>query len=185
MPATISSSTAMVAASDRSGCPTSTTSVEGDRTLSDQQTEVRSVLVDQCLPVQASGEPADHRHDSHRIHRDGAAPRSLRSHHDAGGRRAGRQGGPLPPSADKTDPYNEIEVSTNSVDNGQGHAGHTGSVFDFTSPASNSGWGDIIPPFEGFAGLNWTTAGQAAHGAHCAPGRHRALRETTRASDVG
>jgi LPXTG-motif cell wall-anchored protein len=45
----------------------------------------------------------------------------------------------------------------------QGHSGHTGPVF----PAPN--WGDIIPPFPGFPGMNWTTEGQAIFNNDCQP----------------
>jgi len=47
-----------------------------------------------------------------------------------------------------------IEVDQAAVET-EGHSGHTGPVF----PADN--WGDIIPPFTGFAGLNWDITGQA------------------------
>ena len=48
--------------------------------------------------------------------------------------------------------YASNEVSSSSILNGQGHSGHTG---------------DIIPPFEGFAGLNWDATGQAVYAAGC------------------
>lgn len=50
--------------------------------------------------------------------------------------------------------YSSNEVSSSSIVNGQGHAGHTG---------------DVVPPFEGFAGLNWDAAGQALYAAGCDP----------------
>ena len=71
----------------------------------------------------------------------------------------------------KTNPYQEIEVNVSSLDGngGNDHTGHTGPVFDFTNPAANTSWGDIVPPFGTFGGLNWDAAGQAVHGAGCAP----------------
>lgn len=48
--------------------------------------------------------------------------------------------------------YGAEEVSSSSILNGQGHSGHAG---------------DIIPPFEGFAGLNWDATGQAVYAAGC------------------
>ena len=66
-----------------------------------------------------------------------------------------------------TQPYEAVEVSSNAIDGEHGHAGHTGPVFDFTNPAANTGWGDIIPPFGTSAGLNWDTESQAIHGAGC------------------
>lgn len=50
--------------------------------------------------------------------------------------------------------YGAEEVSSSSILNGQGHAGHRG---------------DVIPPFDGFAGLNWDAAGQALYAAGCDP----------------
>ena len=59
-----------------------------------------------------------------------------------------------------TNPYVEITVDQNSVLS-QGHGSHTGGVF----PAA--GWGDIIPPFDGYAGLNWTPEGQTILASDC------------------
>lgn len=58
-------------------------------------------------------------------------------------------------------PYVQISVSTSSLDgNGKNdHQSHTGTVFDFTDPEANEGWGDIIPSAEGVTPLN---AGEAA-----------------------
>lgn len=50
--------------------------------------------------------------------------------------------------------YSSNEVSSSSIVNGQGHGGHAG---------------DVIPPFDGFAGLNWDAAGQALYAAGCDP----------------
>ena len=81
------------------------------------------------------------------------------------------------PSADVTichatsatsNPYREQSVDESAVYGNHGHGGHTGGVFDFTNPSSNSGWGDIIPPMGEHPGLNWTAAGQAIHAAGCA-----------------
>lgn len=49
----------------------------------------------------------------------------------------------------KKNPYQQISVSKNAIDNPNGHGKHTGSL----APADNPG--DIIPPFDGFPGLNW------------------------------
>ncbi|NRQ51119.1 hypothetical protein [Aeromicrobium stalagmiti] len=71
-------------------------------------------------------------------------------------------------TASQSNPY--IENSPNQSADLNGHAGHTGPVFVAGGPA---GWGDIIPPFTfngtSFAGLNWTTAGQAIYDNGCAP----------------
>jgi hypothetical protein len=63
-------------------------------------------------------------------------------------------------------PYNEITVSTQSVTQRNGHDSHTGGLF----PAPN--WGDIIPPFEGFKGLNWP-AGASILNNNCEVGTER------------
>jgi hypothetical protein len=57
-----------------------------------------------------------------------------------------------------TNPYVEITPSINGVING--HEGHTGPIWDPTLKAQHIKWGDIIPPFTGFAGQNWTAEGQ-------------------------
>jgi len=49
----------------------------------------------------------------------------------------------------KNNPYVELTVSQSAVDSKNGHDTHTGGLF----PTSH--WGDIIPPFNGYAGLNW------------------------------
>jgi len=75
-------------------------------------------------------------------------------------------------TASRTNPYNFINVSINSVENAisvHGHGDHIGAIF----PADP--WGDIIPPFiyEGkdgryaFPGLNWTVEGQAVYNNGC------------------
>ena len=74
-------------------------------------------------------------------------------------------------------PYVVNTVSTSSVDEFgnpdlNGHGDHTGPVY---SDGMDSGWGDIIPPFEdsksgvSFAGLNWSAEGQAIWNAGCNP----------------
>lgn len=63
-------------------------------------------------------------------------------------------------TASFSNPYVEITVDQNSVLS-QGHGSHTGGVY----PAA--GWGDIIPPFDGYAGLNWTPEGQTILASGC------------------
>lgn len=46
-------------------------------------------------------------------------------------------------------PYVEVTVSTSAVTRKQGHGSHMGGVYPV------AGWGDVIPPFDGFPGLNW------------------------------
>jgi hypothetical protein len=65
-------------------------------------------------------------------------------------------------SAARTNPYEDISVSINSIENAQsvhGHGDHIGPIF----PADN--WGDIIPPFTyktvNYPGMNWTADGIA------------------------
>jgi hypothetical protein len=67
-------------------------------------------------------------------------------------------------------PYVPIEVDVSGDLNG--HADHTGPVWNPTLKAQHIEWGDIIPPFdygEGqhFDGLNWTTEGQAILNNEC------------------
>jgi hypothetical protein len=54
-----------------------------------------------------------------------------------------------------------------------GHAGHTGPVWDPTLKAQHVKWGDIIPPFEydggSFPGMNWDATGQAIYDNGCVP----------------
>jgi hypothetical protein len=73
-----------------------------------------------------------------------------------------------------TNPYNKESVSKNAVD-GEGkndHTHHTGPVATSEAVAqalkdSKTKWGDIIPPFDDFAGYNWTTEGQAIYNNDC------------------
>lgn len=66
-----------------------------------------------------------------------------------------------------------IEVSVDSIVGPNGHATHTGPVFQ---AGMDSGWGDIIPSFEyqdgqdvkTFPGLNWDATGQAIWDNDCA-----------------
>lgn len=64
-----------------------------------------------------------------------------------------------------------ITVSENSILKPNGHATHTGPVWDPTLKGLGIQWGDIIPPFDfdggSFPGLNWTTAGQAIFNNNC------------------
>lgn len=54
-------------------------------------------------------------------------------------------------TASKQNPYVRITISQDAVING--HDGHTGGLYP------TKGWGDIIPPFPGYAGLNWPAGG--------------------------
>ena len=61
-----------------------------------------------------------------------------------------------------SNPYVEITVNQSSLDGGgaNDHTLHAGPVFNFSNPAVNDDWGDIVPAFGSFAGLNWGLAGQ-------------------------
>lgn len=48
-------------------------------------------------------------------------------------------------------PYVEVTISENAVTRKNGHGEHRGGLYPLPD------WGDIIPPFAGFAGLNWPT----------------------------
>ncbi len=48
-----------------------------------------------------------------------------------------------------SNPYNTQTVAQDSIDNPNGHGTHTGPLFP------EPGWGDVIPPFEGYPGMNW------------------------------
>ncbi len=65
----------------------------------------------------------------------------------------------------QNNPYIRQTVSQASVNtNPNGHDTHNGPIFN------NSGqdfWGDIIPPFDGYQGLNWTAEGQAIYNNGC------------------
>jgi len=70
-----------------------------------------------------------------------------------------------------TNPYVINEPDANGdVD---GHADHTGPVWNPTLKPQHIKWGDIIPPFtfDGgtFPGLNWTVEGQAIYENDCKP----------------
>lgn len=63
----------------------------------------------------------------------------------------------------QTNPYVEITVSQNAVFNNgtpNGHGTHTGPIFPDTA-GNPPKWGDIIPAFDGFPGINDTAQGQA------------------------
>jgi hypothetical protein len=81
-------------------------------------------------------------------------------------------------------PYTVITVDTSGAGGQQqifganGHASHTGAIFDADTNVNGDAWGDIIPPFpdpdgagpfQGFAGLNWTAEGQAIQANGCVP----------------
>jgi hypothetical protein len=74
-------------------------------------------------------------------------------------------------SASYTNPYQDINVSINSVENAisvHGHGDHTGPIFVENGPKD---WGDIIPPFDygsiHFPGLNWDATGQSVWANGC------------------
>jgi hypothetical protein len=52
-------------------------------------------------------------------------------------------------TASTSNPYSLITVDQSSITKDNGHGGHTGPLFP------EPGWGDVIPPFDGFPGLNW------------------------------
>lgn len=55
-------------------------------------------------------------------------------------------------TASTSNPYNLITVATSAAENG--HGGHTGPLYP------EPGWGDVIPPFGDFPGLNWPAGSQ-------------------------
>lgn len=55
-----------------------------------------------------------------------------------------------------TKPYLTVVVTTTDA---LAHADHTGPIFSAVGPDGK--WGDIIPPFDDFAGLNFTAEGHA------------------------
>lgn len=76
-------------------------------------------------------------------------------------------------------PYSKISVNADSADgntendNGQGdHSEHTGPVATSETVAqaikdAKEDWGDIIPPHDEYAGLNWSAEGQAIYNNNC------------------
>ncbi len=78
-----------------------------------------------------------------------------------------------------TNPYEQIDVDVSAADgdtgndNGLGdHSEHTGPVATSQTVAQalkdlDEKWGDIIPPHDAYAGLNWTTEGQAIYNNGC------------------
>jgi hypothetical protein len=76
-------------------------------------------------------------------------------------------------------PYVKITVDADAADgntgndNGQGdHSTHTGPIATSEAVAqqlkdNHQMWGDIIPPHDNFAGLNWTAQGQAIFNNNC------------------
>jgi hypothetical protein len=79
-----------------------------------------------------------------------------------------------------TNPYNQESVNADSADgdtsndHGQAdHSTHTGPIATSETVAqalkdAKTAWGDIIPPHDSYAGLNWTTDGQAIWNNGCA-----------------
>ncbi len=75
-----------------------------------------------------------------------------------------------------TNPYVTNEPSVSAVDPTEGHANHTGPVWNPTLKAQQIDWGDIIPPFSYedangetayFAGYNWNETGMAFYQNDC------------------
>lgn len=73
-----------------------------------------------------------------------------------------------------TNPYNQITVDADAADgSGQNdHSHHTGPVATSQAVAqalknAHIKWGDIIPPHDNYAGLNWTTGGQGVYNNGC------------------
>lgn len=74
-------------------------------------------------------------------------------------------------------PYNKESVSVNAADGDlnkpkNDHSHHTGPVVTSAADAqelkdNKTKWGDIIPPHGEFAGLNWTSEGQAVYNNDC------------------
>jgi hypothetical protein len=67
-------------------------------------------------------------------------------------------------TASQTNPYEVITTDQSAVFASgvivvNGHGTHTGPIFDPAAPVA--GWGDIIPAFDGYTGLNNTAAGLA------------------------
>jgi hypothetical protein len=66
-------------------------------------------------------------------------------------------------TASHTNPYVQITVDQSAIFNNgivpNGHGTHTGPIFPNVGPDGK--WGDIIPPFDGYPGQNFTTQGQA------------------------
>lgn len=71
-------------------------------------------------------------------------------------------------------PYQRNSVDKSAVNGGgeNDHSQHTGPVPTSEAQAQQykddkTDWGDIIPPFDGYAGLNWTAEGQAIYNNNC------------------
>lgn len=65
-------------------------------------------------------------------------------------------------TSSQSNPYSLITVSTSAALNG--HGGHTGPLYP------QVGWGDVIPPFDDYPGMNWPAgAGLVADGCVVAP----------------
>jgi hypothetical protein len=71
-------------------------------------------------------------------------------------------------------PYVIITVDKSAANSGghDDHTSHTGPVASSFAVAtaykkSHTAWGDIIPAYDSYAGLNWTIEGQAVYNNHC------------------
>lgn len=65
-------------------------------------------------------------------------------------------------TSSQSNPYSLVTVSTSAALNG--HGGHTGPLYP------QVGWGDVIPPFDDYPGMNWPAgAGLVADGCVVAP----------------
>ncbi|MDQ5975559.1 MAG: hypothetical protein QG661_2768 [Actinomycetota bacterium] len=65
-------------------------------------------------------------------------------------------------TSSQSNPYSVVTVSTSAALNG--HGGHTGPLYP------QVGWGDVIPPFDDYPGMNWPAgAGLVADGCVVAP----------------
>ena len=74
-------------------------------------------------------------------------------------------------TSSQSNPYTNQTVSGSSIDEVtnllvNGHGDHVGPIFAVTEPPM-SDWGDIIPAFGTYPGLNWTADGQAIHANGC------------------
>ena len=68
---------------------------------------------------------------------------------------------------DSHHPYETVEVSRESVLHGD-HDGNEGHVHDSRGDEHQHQWGDIIPPFTGYEGKNWSEGGRSVHDHGCA-----------------
>ena len=68
---------------------------------------------------------------------------------------------------DSHHPYETVEVSRESVLHGD-HDGNEGHVHDSRGDEHQHQWGEIIPPFTGYEGKNWSEGGRSVHDHGCA-----------------